>query len=139
MLQGECALDAENIVKLFTMDMVDQQKVEEYVYEMALQVMIHCLALSAPCGSSLGSQLRLQQGSGVAVSAGGARCGQQRIGGSSSSSSSPQRQHAISGTEEVGHAGCQAMVLAGDSMQRKHPPCIQQQRTGCCWHTDKIS
>ena len=38
MLQGECALDAENIVKLFTMDMVDQQKVEEYVYEMALQV-----------------------------------------------------------------------------------------------------
>jgi hypothetical protein len=38
--QGECALDAENIVKLFTMDMVDQQKVEEYVYEMALQDLI---------------------------------------------------------------------------------------------------
>jgi hypothetical protein len=51
MLQGECALDAENIVKLFTMDMVDQQKVEEYVYEMALQVTTDCLAVSAPCGS----------------------------------------------------------------------------------------
>ena len=38
MVQGECALDAENIVKLFTMDMVDQQKVEEYLYEVALQV-----------------------------------------------------------------------------------------------------
>ena len=64
-MQGECALDAENIVKLFTMDMVDQQKVEEYVYEMALQVMTTtCPAVSAPCGSSRSSQPRPQRGCG---------------------------------------------------------------------------
>ena len=45
MLQGECALDAEDTVKLFTIDQVDQQKSEEWVYKVALQVITSCIAL----------------------------------------------------------------------------------------------
>ena len=37
--QGECTLDAENTIKLFTMDQVDLQKAEEFKYEIALQVL----------------------------------------------------------------------------------------------------
>ena len=36
--QGECALDAENTVKLFTMDQAQPGKADEFTYEIALQV-----------------------------------------------------------------------------------------------------
>jgi hypothetical protein len=48
-LQGKCALDAEHVAKLFTMDVVDQMEEKEFLFERALQVMMDCLALSAPC------------------------------------------------------------------------------------------
>lgn len=37
-VQGQCALEAENTVKLFTMDQVEQQKTDAFTYEIALQV-----------------------------------------------------------------------------------------------------
>lgn len=69
MLQGECVLDAEDIVKLFTIDQVDQHKSEEWVYKVALQVSTSCVALR----STVWQQLR-QAMNAAAVRRGCAPC-----------------------------------------------------------------
>lgn len=104
-------------MKLFTMDMVDQQKVEEYVYEMALQVLTDCLSVSAPCGS-------IRQPVEAAAGLWGRSQWsmlQQRFGTLCSSSGS-----ASNGMPSVGYRRphmilLHMMCLAGDSMQKKHP------------------
>jgi hypothetical protein len=50
MVQGECPLDAENLVKLFTMDVVDQYTSEEHVYRVALQVIFNRVTLLSTSG-----------------------------------------------------------------------------------------
>lgn len=60
MAQGECALDAENTVKLFTMDQAQPGKPDEFTYEIALQV--RCCGLAWGGTAGVGSIGALQGG-----------------------------------------------------------------------------
>ena len=62
MVQGECPLDADNTVKLFTMDVVDQYTAEEHVYRVALQVILGRITLLNTSGQRSRQPVRAAAG-----------------------------------------------------------------------------